>query len=821
MDTAMKLGMSWIDWKLGARMLVRFPGLTVIGGVTLAVAIAIGAAWFEVTHQIVSPRLPLDDGDRIVRLELIDVAAAQPESRALYDLQIWREQLTSLAELGAYRAYERNLIMPDGVAHPARVAHITPSAFPLTRAQPLLGRTLVEADAEPGAADVLVIGYDIWRNRFNGDRGVIGRTVRLGRTPATIVGVMPEGFGFPVHHEVWTPLRLTSAEPRTGMSISVFARLADGATLESAQAELDAIGQRLAVAHPATHAQLRPQVEKYAGLDARESALIRLSNIVALLILVAACANVATLLFARTATREAEIVVRNALGASRGRVMSQLFVETLVLCLVAAVVGLTMARFGLEYGARLVITSEQDGLPFWFQFRISAMTIIYALILAVAGAAMASLLPAIKATGSHVQSVLKLTSGGSASMRFGGVWSVMIVLQVATAALCLPLGAFAVVWTLHDRVSQSSFPTHQYLTFRPQLDRDAMLGATDDMADTEFRAHLLNTLDALQRRLETESSVVSVTFASGLPGLYNPLQQLEAQRGDETPVLVDADIESDRVKTAAVDIGYFDTFRFPLIAGRAFNAGDVTAGNVAIINETLARNIGGNALGVRVRYRQRGAVPAGPWYEVVGVVRDAAVKTSAPDFIFLPASAADVSPLNIAVLVRGNAAAFAPRLNAIAAEVEPGLRLYALMSLDEVMRRNERPEFYGMLGMVALTLLLMALSAAGLYSLMSVAVTRRTREIGIRLAIGASPRAVLRALFGRAAAQVSAGIVVALVLLPPFMTQIGISELPLAFVVQTMSIAAAGMLLTGFVACSVPARRAMRIEPTEAVKYGG
>jgi hypothetical protein len=241
-------------------MLVKYPGLSVIGGLTLAVAIGLGAGWFEVTRQLTNPRIPLAEGDRIIRIDNWDAAESRVESRSWYDFQLWREQLTAIKELGAYRSLERNLITPDGSAHPATLAEISASAFPLTRVPPLLGRTLIEADAEPGAADVVVIGYDVWQDQFNGDHGVIGRTVRVGRTPANIVGVMPEGFRFPVSHQLWVPLRVTSAAPREGVAISVFGRLTDGATLESAQTELTTIGQRIAAMNPTTHAQLRPRV---------------------------------------------------------------------------------------------------------------------------------------------------------------------------------------------------------------------------------------------------------------------------------------------------------------------------------------------------------------------------------------------------------------------------------------------------------------------------------------------------------------------------------------------------------------------------------
>jgi hypothetical protein len=214
------------------------------------------------------------------------------------------------------------------------------------------------------------------------------------------------------------PLRLTSATPRTGPSIRIFGRLAESATLESAQAELTAFGRRMAVTHATTHAQLLPRVSVYAAPEfgMRQASFVRLSNIIAWLILVAACANVATLLFARTATCEAEIFVRSALGASRARVMMQLYIEAFVLCEAAALVGLVAVRFGLDYAGRSLAAHGVE-LPFWWQFTIRPATIVYAIILALGGAAMVGLLPAIRATGPRVQTALSRIASGSTSMR--------------------------------------------------------------------------------------------------------------------------------------------------------------------------------------------------------------------------------------------------------------------------------------------------------------------------------------------------------------------------------------------------------------------
>ena len=221
-----------LDFKLGARMLVKYPGMTIVGGLAIAVAIAIGAAFFEFATQAVNPALPLEDGDRIVGIRTWDTVAAREDRRMSHDVIAWRTQLKSVQDLGAFRTLEQNLIIDDGAAEPVEVAAVTASTFRLARVPPLLGRALVEADEQPGAAPVIVIGYDLWLRRFSGDPTVVGRTVRLGRTRAVVVGVMPERFAFPVAHSLWAPLSLNAeGERHAGPSIQVFGRLAHAATI--------------------------------------------------------------------------------------------------------------------------------------------------------------------------------------------------------------------------------------------------------------------------------------------------------------------------------------------------------------------------------------------------------------------------------------------------------------------------------------------------------------------------------------------------------------------------------------------------------------
>src|SRR5262245_46556763 len=234
---------SWLDWKLGARLLLKYPALTIIGGLSLAGAIALGAVGIEVADELLYKRLPFADGDRVVRLETGDTAASRVEARVLHDFAIWRRSLKTVVELGAARLSERNVVTGEGRVESLRTAEITASAFPLTRVPPLLGRPLQPTDELQGAEPVVVLAYDVWQKPFLHDPGIVGRVVTVGRTARTVVGVMPPHFGFPLNQQLWVPLPdiLSSrdARPLDGPPVQVFGRLAEGASWQDAAAELD------------------------------------------------------------------------------------------------------------------------------------------------------------------------------------------------------------------------------------------------------------------------------------------------------------------------------------------------------------------------------------------------------------------------------------------------------------------------------------------------------------------------------------------------------------------------------------------------------
>src|SRR5688572_19767375 len=469
---------SWLDWKLGTRLLLKYPALTTIGGLSLAAAIAIGVVGIELAGELLYKRLPFDEGSRVVRLETQDAATLRVEPRVLHDFAIWRRTLKTVTELGAARVSERNVLTGQGRVESLRVAEITASAFPMTRVASLLGRTLLPADDVPGADPVVVLGYDIWQRQFLQDPAIIGRVVTVGRTGRTVVGVMPARFGFPHNQQLWVPLPVQDESPRQGPAVQVFGRLADGASWQDAASELDVVSTRLAADEPATHAQLRTRVRAFAGRTPGEPLGFEdlAVHAIVLLLLGAVSANVATLIFARTAMREPEMVVRHALGASRARVIAQIVTEGLVLALAAAVLGLVAAQTTVRYVWARASQNIGDGLPFWVDLKLEPATVAYALLLALVAAALIGLLPALKATAASVQRGLQGITGTGGTMKFGGIWSFIIGAQVACTLLFVPAAVGIFTNSLHDQSRWAAFPTERYLTFRLSIDNEALAG---------------------------------------------------------------------------------------------------------------------------------------------------------------------------------------------------------------------------------------------------------------------------------------------------------------------------------------------------------
>jgi putative ABC transport system permease protein len=638
----------WLmDLKLGWRMLRRSPGLTVVAVVALGVAIGAGAAYLEFTRDLLRAALPAPDGDRIVGIQLWDRERGAPQRQALSDFAVWRRAASTLEFIGAARPLDRHLVTADGRVEPSRAVEITASAFRLIPTAPLVGRTLVESDERPGAAPVIVIGHDLWRSRFDGDANVAGRTVRIGSVVHTIVGVMPEGFGFPFNQNLWAPLNvpfagLTRGE---GPAVQMFGRLKPGVSAENAQAQLQGLLE--------TGAPLRADVRPYIDMQVMDEpgnpaqgAIIHAANLVFVMLLALCGANVATLVFARTAMRHAEISVRTALGASRARIGAQLFAEALVLSSVAAVAGLAAARFGGQWITRAI--AERGGLllPFWWDDRLSPQTIVYAFVLAVFAALLVGVIPALKATSGSI-------------MKFGRVWTGVSVTQVATTIIFLAAVASLGWTTFRGRLDYDvTFAREQYLT--------ATLVPLDDAAGADA-----STLQAAYRavadRLTSEPGVVGVTYAKDLPGAIEAEWFWLEFATPEVAAGAAFDRSGPGSGTARVGPNYFETMGIPLVAGRFFTQSEIENDRpVAVVDETFVRLIlgGRSAVGLMVREpRHEAAGTAGPWHEIVGVVKDATVKarkTTADAMLYRPSSIAAASPRRMLVRMQAAAADGAP-----------------------------------------------------------------------------------------------------------------------------------------------------------------
>jgi predicted permease len=797
-------------------MLARYPGLTLVGTVAIAIAIALGTLYFEAVNKWQNPRLPIRNADRVISIRNWDVSAVAPEGRMLHDFTIWREQVKTVDHLGAAVVFVRNLATEDRRVEPVRGAEITASAFRLLGTAPLLGRALTEQDERPGEPPVVVLSHALWKTRFDSDPAVVGRTVKLGTATATIVGVMPEGFGFPVNERIWTPLRVDASTlaPRTGPAVSIFGRLAPGASIDQARAELSVIGARLSASDPDTHKHLRPRVTTYAKPLAEGGVGLMIRNVlyvvngIFLMLLGVVCANVATLVFARTATRGWEITVRTALGASRGRIISQLFIEALVLAGLAAMLGLVIAKVSLRFGLGLLAGS--DALPYWINDSLSWRTILYTGLLTLVGAAIVGILPALRVTKINVQDALRNESAARSGLRFGGLWTTVIVVQVAITVAFLPLAAGGVFESNRFRQRAEGIGAERYLIAGVGIDRESY--AIDSAT---FAARARASLDELERRLATEPAIERVTFADRLPVEDQFKYQIEVD------TLTGGPAAGLRTSTLVhVSHGFFATFGTSVIAGRDFAPRDFETGRVLIVNQSFARYVlgGRNPIGqhIRIVTGEVDSVGGKEWYEIVGMVKDFGWQLPEPheqSAMYRPSLPLVGRAGQLAVRTR-DPGAFAARLRTIAADVDPTIRLTDVKPLTQAGGGEAKANWALTAVAWLISFIVLLLSATGIHSLMSFTVARRTREIGIRTALGASPGRIVAGIFSRAFVQIGVGV----------LAGSGLAALlGLGTMRQVLLLLAADgvMLLVGITACAVPLRRALRIDPTEALRADG
>ena len=640
---------------------------------------------------------------------------------------------------------------------------------------------------------------------------------------------MPDGFQFPFNFGYWVPLRPGAGDDaaqhrsrrrrlrpaRAGRDARARARGGVGArdpppALRSAQREAPRRPDR---------AWCRTRLpSRETSSEASWSQLWSLSSlalVLLLLLLLPPCANIAILNYARTVTRQQEFAARHALGGSRARIVWQLFIEALVLTAAAAGVALLIVRVvSVVVAERL--QNIPGGPPFWMTFDVSYRTLLFVAVLAVAGAAVSGLVPALQATGR----LARLGAGalaGRTSLRLGATWTTLVIAQVAFSVGVLPLAAELAWGTLRTSAVGPGFAAEEYATARVALEE----GRSELQRATLFG----NRQRELARRLLGDPGILDVAAALRPPG-EEPWVFVDIEGRDAPTETLNGRLPGFPARFNQVDASFFEMYQVPTLIGRGFAAGDVAAEpDAVIVNRNFADTIapGGNALGHRFRYVRAmdgewlGGPEADRWYEVVGVVGNLPVTTDAR-VAYHPAAPGQIHPAHLQLRLRGGPAGLAERLRDVAASVDPALHVDEVRTLAEIYRDHRFGDNLGAITIGAVTGSVLLLSAAGLYALMAFTVAQRRREIGIRSALGAQPGQLVAAVFRRAFWQIGAGSAVGMLaayLVGRYVPIEQIGGLPIPGVLPG---AAAFMLLVGVLAALGPARRGLRIDPTEALR---
>jgi predicted permease len=689
----------------------------------------------------------------------------------------------------------------------------------------------------------VVVGYDVWQSRFASDRAVIGQTVRLGEIIHTVVGVMPEGFAFPVNHRYWIPLR---SDPFGSLKPApegvVFARLAPGVSLDGAQAQLTTIGLLPPATGPSGD-ERRPPIPRvvpytFAFTDDVEPGELawqqRIILLLVTLLLVPPCLNIAILIYARTVTRQEEFAARYALGASRGRIVVQLCVEVLVLSSTAGAMALALTRPILTRIGEIIRGFPELGgsLPFWVNFDFSWRAGLFVAGLTVLAALIAGLVPALQATGRVLPIALR-SLGSRTGIPLGATWTALIVAQVGLALAALP-STMELAWGhLRPAVLGPGFAAREFLTARLVVDSqsvpfdsrspavgDQPLGQDRPAAEADlaaFASRVRGLQAEVVRQIEAEPGGSAVTFVAALPGA-EPAMFVEMDDGDGGRRV------RRYVRANQVDRAFFTVFDVAALAGRTFDGRDFSAAGTAIVDQTFVRQVIGddNAIGRRVRPVPAPGSEAGPWYEIVGIVPDRPANTSQGRLYFpaLPAAGGPASSIHLALHAGPDPATMSRRLQEIGTRLDPTLRLDDVRRLDEVHAETQMSNNLTSYALAIVTMSVLALSAAGLYALMSFTVTLRRREIGIRTALGAPPGRMLASIFARALWQIAAGVVVGVTVALALHRRLNI-EVEGGWHIPGILPAAAIFIMTiGLLSAAGPARRAVRVDPTEALRDG-
>jgi putative ABC transport system permease protein len=790
------------DMRYGTRQLLKAPGFTIVAILTLAVGIGATSAIFSVVNGVMLRPLPYPEPERIVRvMEVLPQYGRFAVAPA--NFLDWRDRNQVFDRIAAYTIGTDTLIGSEG---PERIprALISGDMFELLGVTPMLGRSFREDEDLPNQNNVIVISHGMWQRRFGSDPNILGRTISLSDEPVTIVGVMPAGFYVAGRTtELWRPLALDPTNSsRGGHFLAVIARLKQGVSLQQAESEMRGIARQLAKQYPDTNADESADTVLLHDLIVGpiRPMLLTLFAAVGMVVLIA-CANVAHLLLVRASTRERELAIRTAMGAGRSRLVLQMIAESLVLALAGGAAGLLLAYLAIAPIQTLGATS----LPRVADITLDRNVLAFAFVVTIATAFVFGLAPAWQAARGGVGAVLK-ESGRSTGARGHRMRGLLLVAEVALS-LVLLVGAALLIRSFARLTSiNPGFAPEHVLSFQVMLPQTAYPDAAK--RDAFF--------DRLLERLHGTPGVQAAGMTQTLPILADHMTSFSIQ--GRPPAAPGQELSANfRVASP----GYFESLAIPVRRGRTFTAHDTAKSPmVAVIDEAFAQRhfpgqdpIGG---GIDIGNGTDG------FYEIVGVVgsvRHEGLDSSPRPTMYIPYKQDVYSGMVMMVRTHGDPAQFAGTARQVVRDIDPTLPAFEIAPLSNVITRSVAPRRFSMLLLGMFALVALFLAAVGLYGVVAYAVSQRTKEIGLRMAVGAQRGDVLRLVLGSGMKLAIIGVA------------IGIGgALALSSYVETMLfdigrfdtpsyIATAAVLLgVSALACYVPARRAMRVDPLVALR---
>ncbi|MFI5310352.1 MAG: ABC transporter permease [Gemmatimonadales bacterium] len=796
------------DIRYGVRALIKSPGLTIVAIVALTLGIGVTTTMFSIVYGALMKGLPFPDGNRIVEVRRENPSRNQHRmSVPISDYVDYRAQQHSFGTIAAYYSGTVN-VSGTGDAERYTGAWVTASTFDIARARPILGTLIRPGDDTPSGGKVAVISYRMWKRRFGGDSSAVGQVIRANGAPFTIVGVMPERYVFPNDADIWLPLQMDPLATKRGdgQQLTVVGMLKPGLTADQAAIDFNTIAKRLQAQYKETNDGIDATVESFvdAEIGPEPHQLLYTMLGAVFFVLLIACANVANLLLDRAAHKSREVGIRTALGASRTAVIRQFLTEALVLSAAGAVLGTGMAQVAITAFNRILVDTQP---PFFIDIRLHPPVLAFVVAVTVLATLLAGAIPAIQSARTDINEVLKDESRGSSSLRLGRMSRGLVVFEIALSCGLLVASGLMIKSVTKLRTMDPGFRTQNVFTAR--------LGFPAGYSDTTMQRQFF---DNLRDRLNALPGARAATIAASLPGVGS---NGGAFTVDGVTYVADRDYPNSR--WYAVSPGFFETFDVRPLSGRGITESDrVDSDPVAVVNRAFADKFfpGKDPIGRRIRIG--GRTSTGAWMTIVGIVPN--LFTGDPN---QPRDAAYYAPLSqhhsnfvsIAVQTSGPPMALTTPVRQAIASLNPDIPIYWVYSMEEAIAR---PTWYirvfGTMFMI-FGVIALFLASVGLYAVMSFSVSRRMREVGIRMALGAQGGDVIRMVFRQGAWQLGIGMTLGLALAA------GVAQFTsvILFDVKPRDPGIFGgvvlvLTVAGLLACLLPARRATRVDPLAALR---